>query len=277
MKENSNPSDIRVCIARVAGTNRDGDVKRCIEHLGIDAEILHFSDFMQKRKSLNDYHGLVFPGGFAYGDYIRAGAIWASKIKSSLLHDLQKFVEEGKPILGICNGFQVLVESGLLPGIDGVSEYPQVALSNNASGRFECRWIHLKNVNGGKCIFIEKLKRNSTIMLPVAHAEGRFLMNNSSRKKMLESLVKNDQIVFKYATEDGTEARGHYPQNPNGSLDDIAGICDKTGLILGLMPHPEDAFFGYQLPHWQNLPKVPKHGPGFSLFESFVKYISMRN
>jgi phosphoribosylformylglycinamidine synthase I len=268
----------RICIARVAGTNRDGDVKRCIEHFGIRADVVHVNELIKRKRELEDYEGLVFPGGFAYGDHVRAGAIWAAMLKSNLIDDLRDFVKDGNPILGVCNGFQVLVELGLLPGIDENSAYPEAALANNESGRFECRWVHLKNVNLGKCIFTSKVTKCGVVKVPIAHGEGRFSIENSQRLKALRFLKENDQIVFKYATPNGKEAKGRYPDNPNGSISDIAGICDRTGLIFGLMPHPEDAFFGYQLPDWhRSFPRIPKYGSGYSIFKSLADYVWSKN
>ncbi len=181
---------------RVAGTNRDVDAARCLENQGAIIDILHLNDLL-RRRNLHTYQGLVFPGGFAYGDYVRAGAIWAKRIQNFLGEDLKTFAESGKPILGICNGFQVLVEAGLLPYVD-LSEAPIVSLANNASGRFECRWVYLKARSDSRCIFTSGEKELRKY--PVAHGEGRFIAQSP---EVLEDSSRNGQIALQYAKPDG--------------------------------------------------------------------------
>jgi len=251
---------------RVGGTNRDLDVATCLEDQGAIVEILHLNDVL-RRRNLSTYHGLVFPGGFAYGDYVRAGAIWAKRIGSFLGEDLRAFAEAGKPILGICNGFQVLVEAGLLPWLD-FTESPMVSLASNASGHFECRWINLVPNNRVKCIFTKSLP--AVGKFPIAHGEGRFITQTPG---VLENLAKSDLIALQYSNSNGIIAQGTYPENPNGSELDIAGICSPSGTILGLMPHPENAYWGYQTPDWTERREIPSHGDGLSIFKSMVDYI----
>jgi phosphoribosylformylglycinamidine synthase I len=252
---------------RVGGTNRDMDVARALESLGVNVEVLHLNDVL-RRRNLFTYQGLVFPGGFAYGDYVRAGAIWGKRMLAFLKEDLRKFVEARKPILGICNGFQVLVEAGLLPGYDLFLEEPQVALANNSSGKFECRWVYLKKNAQSNCIFTKDMPE--VVRFPVAHGEGRFL---SGSLEIQNKIVEGNQIAVQYATNRGALSNGSYPSNPNGSSLDIAGICDPSGTIFGLMPHPEDAFFGYQMPGWTRQRKFDTHGDGYGIFKSMLDYI----
>jgi len=254
---------------RVAGTNRDVDAARCLEDQGAVVEILHLNDIL-RRRNLGTYHGLVFPGGFAYGDYVRAGAIWAKRIHNFLGEDLRAFAESGKPILGVCNGFQVLVEAGLLPYLD-YSESPVVSLASNASGKFECRWVHIKSNEHSPCIFTSSEKR--VRKFPVAHGEGRFITESS---KVLEDLSKNGQIALQYATSDGEVAEQKYTENPNGSELDIAGICSPSGTVMGLMPHPEDAYWGYQMPDWTKRRELPEYGDGLGIYKSMVDYIEAK-
>jgi len=152
--------DIRVCVMRVGGTNCDAETKRAFDELGARAEVLHLNEVVKSRNLL-DYNVLVFPGGFSYGDYVRAGAIWATGTLTKLRKDLKRFVEEERPILGICNGFQVLVEAGLLPAFKGVSEYPEAAFGTNIPIGYNCRWIYLKHENSGRCVFTQKIPKNS--------------------------------------------------------------------------------------------------------------------
>jgi phosphoribosylformylglycinamidine synthase I len=254
---------------RVGGTNRDIDAARALENLGVNVEVLHLNDIL-RRRNLFTYQGLVFPGGFAYGDYVRAGAIWGKKMLAFLKEDLRKFVEAKKPILGICNGFQVLVEAGLLPGFNFLLEEPQAALASNASSKFECRWVYMKKNPNSNCIFIKEVP--DVVRFPVAHAEGRFVVGN---QETMNRIVEGNQIVLQYSNKMGNLSNMSYPSNPNGSNMDIAGICDPSGTIFGLMPHPEDAFFGYQVPDWTRERKFNTYGDGYGIFKSMIDYIEM--
>jgi phosphoribosylformylglycinamidine synthase subunit PurQ / glutaminase len=258
--------NVRICVMRVAGTNRDLDASICLEDQGANVEILHLNEIL-RRRNLSSYHGLVLPGGFAYGDYVRAGAIWAKRIQTFLLEDLRLFAEAGKPILGICNGFQVLVEAGLLPYLD-FSDSPHVALASNASGKFECRWVNLISNEKSNCIFTNNF--SGVHRFPIAHGEGRFITQSS---EILENLSKNNQIVLQYSNPKGEPAFQKYPDNPNGSELDVAGICSLSGTVFGLMPHPEDAYWGHQMPDWTMKRDISKEGDGAGIFKSMIEYI----
>ena len=179
--------NIQVCILRTSGTNCDRETKRAFEEGGVQAEVRRSTQITNK--DLDQYHALVFPGGFSYGDYVRAGAIWAQEIKVRLGRGLQRFVDDGKPILGICNGFQVLVEIGLLPAINGTSEYPEMALATNLSARYECRWVaqneflYLKHENQGNCVFTREIPNGKLLQIPIAHTEGRILFPENRKKE----------------------------------------------------------------------------------------------
>jgi len=189
---------------------------------------------------------------------------------------LKQFVKEERPILGICNGFQVLVEAGLLPGLDGFSDLPQASLATNLPIGYRCMWVHLKHENKGKCIFTREIKEAEILHIPIAHAEGRFMFEKRKEKDYLEKLYENDQLVFRYCNEEGEHAEGKFPLNPNGAIHDIAGICDLTGTIFGLMPHPERAYYGWQQPEWTKHECVPQHGDGRLVFESIVEYLTKK-
>jgi len=267
--------DVKVCVMRVGGTNCDAETKRAFEDLGVKAEIVHLSQIVREKRLLS-YDALVFPGGFSFGDYVRAGAIWAKGIVAKLGGDLKRFVEKEKPVLGICNGFQVLVEAGLLPKFDGTSEYPQAALATNKPIGYRCMWVHLKHENSGKCIFTKEIPTGKVLRIPIAHAEGRFIFPKENEKEYLERLHDNDQLVFRYCSERGEYTDGKYPVNPNGAFHDIAGICSRDGTIFGLMPHPERAYYGWQLPDWTRQEQVPRYGDGKLIFESITEYLAKK-
>jgi len=268
--------EIRVCILRVGGTNCDAETKRSFESLGVRAEILHANEIV-KCQSIFDYQALVFPGGFAFGDYVRAGAIWAKWLLAKLEKDLDAFVDENRLILGICNGFQVLVEAGLLPGFEGISLYPDAALATNFPPGYNCRWIHLKHENGGKCLFTSKVPKGKVLRIPVAHSEGRFMFDKEKEQRFLEKLYENDQLVFRYCDERGEYANGRFPTNPNGSFHDVAGICNPEGTVFGLMPHPERAFYWWQQPDWTRQSRMSEYGDGKLIFDSLVSYLEKKS
>jgi len=267
--------EIKVCVLRVGGTNCDAETKRAFEGLGVRAEVVHVNKLV-KRGKLLDYHALIFPGGFSYGDYVRAGAIWAKWILAKLGKELKVFVDENRPILGICNGFQVLVEAGLLPGFEGMSPYPEASLATNIPPGYNCRWVYLKHENHGKCLFTSKIPRGKVLRVPVAHSEGRFIFTKEKEQFLLERLYENGQLVFRYCNKDGEYADGQYPANPNGSLHDIAGVCNPEGTIFGLMPHPERAFYWWQQPDWTKQMQMPQYGDGELIFESLVIYLERK-
>jgi phosphoribosylformylglycinamidine synthase len=266
---------------RVGGTNCDEETRRVFDSLGVKAEVVHTRSIIEKRNLL-DYHGLVFPGGFAYGDYVRAGAIWADILRDELGDSLHRFVESQRPVLGICNGFQVLIETGLLPGFGTGEGSVEMALAGNMPMGYRCTWttandyLYLKHENSGKCVFTQSIEKGKLLRIPIAHAEGRILLPKEREQEYFRKLVDGDQIVFRFARSNGTYAEELFPYNPNGSVWDMAGICNRSGTVMGLMPHPERAFFGYQLPDWTQL-RLPTYGDGKLIFESMINYIMKSN
>ena len=270
-----NRKEIKVCVLRVGGTNCDAETARAFKEFGVQAEVKHAAELARNR-SLLKYDVLVLPGGFSYGDYVRAGAIWAKWLLAKLGKELKAFVYENRPILGICNGFQVLVEAGLLPGFEGVARYPEAALAVNIPPGYNCRWIHLKHENGGKCIFTREIPKGKVLHIPVAHSEGRFLFAKEKQTKWLDRLYKTDQLVLRYCDEEGEYAGGEFPTNPNGSFHDIAGICNSDGTIFGLMPHPERAFYAWQQPDWTRKGQDQAYGDGRLIFESLIEHLTKK-
>ena len=268
------PEDVKVCVIRIEGTNCEDEMAGAFEMVGAKAEKVHLKQLhgqapADMRRSLEDYDILAFPGGFSAGDYVRAGAIFAARIKAGIGSDLKRFIEEGKPVLGVCNGFQILVELGLLPAMEGtMSEVPTAALYNNDSGRFECRPTVLRNDNRGKCIFTSGIKSKQMLSIPSAHAEGKLM---SMDPDFVQKLEDNDQIVFRYVCPDGSDAV--YPWNPNGSPSDIAGICNPAGNVLGMMPHPERVMTRYTHADWTRNPG-PAEGDGYRIFSSVIESLT---
>ena len=247
----------RALVLRTAGTNCDAEAVHACELAGAEVERLHIHRLLADPTLLERYHLLILPGGFSYGDDIGGGRILANEIRHRLAEPFERFTIEGKLVLGICNGFQVLVKSGLLPGgVPGPT--PTVTLTHNDSNRFEDRWVYLKAVSD-RCVFVE---RGEILYLPVAHAEGKFMTIDDD---VTEQLRTNDQIAFVY-----TDAQGRtigYPGNPNGSIHDIAGITSPNGRMLGLMPHPERHVSPYQHPSWTRRPPGPNdEGAGLAIF-----------
>jgi len=272
-------SKIRVCVLRIEGTNCEEESYQSFRRLGTKPEKVHLKQLVgmdvtsEEKRSLSDYQVLVFPGGFSSGDYVRAGAIFAARMKSKLSADLVDFVKSGKPVLGICNGFQILVEAGMLPAMTRVmAEYPEAVLGTNDSGRFECRPTVLKKVNRNSCVFTSKIPQEKLSLIPSAHAEGKLMFPLEKSRQIVRELEDNDQIVFKYVDPEGKIAG--YPWCPNGSTDNIAGICNRDGNVMGLMPHPERVFFRFTHPDWTRQPDGP--GDGRAVFESVLEYVTKK-
>ncbi len=254
----------KAAVITMEGTNNEGEAYLSLTYAGADAEIVHLKKFENSVKRLENYDLLFFPGGFSAGDYVRAGAIMAARIKARLMKDINSFVEEGKLIIGPCNGFQVLIELGLLPNTEGRMEI-EAALAQNISNRFEARTIYVK-VNDNNCAFLKQFNKNEIIKLPIAHMEGRFLVKNNT---VLSKIVKEHMNVLSYVNSQGEEDA--YPWNPNGSLMNIAGLCNAKGNVLGLMPHPERVFFKTTESDWTR--DKQGEGMGHRFFTSAIDYI----
>ena len=261
-----------VAVLRMEGTNCEQDIARAFAAAGAHSELVHINQITKGRVartrevSLSDHDILAIPGGFSAGDYVRAGAIFAARLRASASRELDHFHEERKPILGICNGFQVLVELGLLPGVTAArTGRPEAVLTNNTSDRYECRPT-LVRAEPGVCRYTKDMDTDAAVMFPSAHAEGRLLCAPPIDER---SLTKAGQVVFRYTTP--TSEAPAFPWNPNGSPGDVAGITDRTGTVLGLMPHPERALYGWQHPDWTRGRDPNARGDGLALFEAIVK------
>jgi len=257
------------------GLNCDYETEHALILAGAEADRVHINDIINDSgKILTDYHILVFGGGFSWADDHGAGVIFASKIKFNIEDQINQFIKDGKLVLGICNGFQSLVNLGLLPGFNGNYTERRVALTGNDKGNFIDSWVNLRINSESNCVFTKGI---DTIELPVRHAEGKFYASNDD----IESLFDYNQVVMQYADKKGDMANGQWPCNPNGSIRDIAGISDPTGRIFGLMPHPE-AFHSYtNHPDWTIKKEIlsrkgevtsNKIGDGIQIFRNAVKY-----
>lgn len=254
-------TQVKAIVLRAAGINCDVETQFALEQAGAQAERIHINKIIENKALLDDYQILVFPGGFSYGDDVAAGKILANQITHHLFDRVQDFVGQGKLVLGICNGFQVLVKTGILPGTG--QDKGDVTITDNDSAKFEDRWVHLAP-HAEHCVFVEK---GQQIYLPIAHAEGKVVVKHDT---VLEQLRTQGLIAYTYVDQQGQE--GSYPVNPNGSVASIAGLTDTTGRILGLMPHPERFVHKTHHPHWSRLRGA---GPcdGMALFNNAVAYV----
>lgn len=228
---------VKTLVLRTVGVNCDGETVAALEMAGAEVDLLHINELINNKK-MDDYKIMVIPGGFSYGDDLGAGVVLGNEIKMNLKEQLETFVEEGKILMGICNGFQVLMHTGILKG----------ALAQNASGKFECRWVRLK---ASPSLFTKDI---DYIEMPVAHGEGRLIGGGG-------------EVVFRYVDEKGNT--GEYPENPNGSVNGIAGITNEKGNVLGMMPHPERNLYSTSNPEWT---RGKKGGEGLKIYQNAVRY-----
>jgi phosphoribosylformylglycinamidine synthase len=255
----------RVLILRAPGTNCDVETAYAFERAGGRPERVHVNRLLEQPQLISDFQILCLPGGFSYGDDIAAGRILGSLLQHHLAAVLSEFKAAGKLILGICNGFQILMRTGLL--LEPTAAGPSAVLCLNESGKFEDRWVQLR-VEPGQSVFLAGLEQ---MYLPVAHAEGRFVIRDAATR---QQLLDHGQLVLRYATDDASSSAAvPYPANPNGSQENVAGICDATGHVCGLMPHPERYIDRTQHPRWTR-EQLAAEGDGLALFRNAVRFWS---
>jgi phosphoribosylformylglycinamidine synthase len=267
-------SSVKALVLTGYGLNCDIETAHAFELAGAQATRVHINALIDGSVSLEDFKIMAFIGGFSWGDDHGAGVVQAVRLKTNIGWNLRRFVEHGNLIIGICNGFQCLVNLGLLPGMDGDYTRRSVALTFNDCGNFRDDWVHLAVNEQSPCIFSRGMEK---LELPVRHGEGKFFTEND----ILDKLIRNHQIVLQYSHSDGSLCQGTYPANPNGSILDIAGICDPSGRIFGLMPHPEAYNHWTNHPNWSRERELIKRGkkklpdgvtPGIKIFKNAVDY-----
>ncbi len=259
---------VKVLVLCGYGINCDNEMLHGFELAGADAERVHVNELITGERKLRDYQILALPGGFSFGDDISAGKVLATRFRYNLEVPLHEFVTAGKLIIGVCNGFQAMVKLGILPGLNRDYRTQRVTLTFNDSGRFENRWVYL-DILESDCVFTRGMR---TLYLPVRHGEGKFVPKDPG---VLERLYKNKQVVARYVDAEGNENPA-YPWNPNGSIDGIAAICDETGRIFGMMPHPEAYLYATNHPCWtrQSLEgTLPSEGMGLQLFRNAIEHV----
>ena len=261
-------SDVRALVLRSAGTNCDGETLQALRMAGADCELVHLNALSDDPARLDDVSILSIAGGFSYGDYVAAGRVFGFELRRRLADPLHRFVERGGLVVGICNGFQILIELGMLPDPGLGPAGRGVALTDNESGRFECRWVTLRSEDC-VCPWIET---GDLLPVPVAHAEGRFVVRDP---ETLAGLYERRQVALTYvdpcAPDRGdANERVPYPWNPNGSIANIAGISDPTGRVLGLMPHPERNVLPWNHPQWTRMAERDE-GEGLGFFRRMVE------
>ena len=269
----TSPQELNVAVLRIEGTNCEDEAAAAFSQLGCNTEQVHLKQLLaeaQPHRQLADYDALFIPGGFSAGDYVRAGAIFAARLRAGLHAPLDEYINSGAPVLGVCNGFQILVETGALPGTpDGLSEGPQAVLHTNDSDRFECRTVMLRVEGNGDSPFTSHYEPGQVIAVPNAHAEGKLQLPEAR----LNALEQSGQVAFRYCDPEGKTSAG-YPWNPNGAPGDIAGITNPRGNVLGMMPHPERVFHGWQHSDWPSSGRDPAGpGDGRLLFEGGGRHL----
>jgi len=250
---------LRALVLYGYGINCENESKYAIEKSGGAAEIVHLNRLLEEPKMLENYNMLMIPGGFSFGDDLGSGKIFGNKMKFRLRENLEQFIKEGKLVLGICNGFQIIAKMGLLP----VPDFQQrVSLTTNDSGHYEDRWVILKVNQKSPCVFTKGM---DYLLVPVRHGEGKFVPKDEAT---MSELKRNDQVTVQYVDESGHLAG--FPYNPNGSIENVAGICDRSGRIFGMMPHPEAFNIPENCPLW--VKGNIKEPMGLRIFKNAVEY-----
>ncbi len=261
-------SDPSVLILTGHGLNCEAESAYAWERAGARVTLTPFNDILAEPRRLHDHEALMFIGGFSYGDHMGSGHVFARRARHRLREDLQRFIEAGKLVLGVCNGFQILVKLGLLPGLDGDYFTPRAALLPNDGGAYQNFWVRIRFESPSPCVFTRGLR---TMDLPIRHGEGKFFMPDPA---LLERIETQGGVACRYIDPATGEPAGDFPHNPNGSMHAIAGLCDPTGRVFGLMPHPEAYLYRENHPLWSRSPPAAAgEGEGLLLFRNAVEYL----
>ena len=263
-------SSVPVLIITGHGLNCEEESRYAWQLAGAQPEFVHFSDLLAHPARLHDFAALMFIGGFAYGDHMTSGHVFAFRMKHRMSGELDKFINQGKLIMGVCNGFQIMVKLGLLPGLDREYFTQKLSIIQNDCGAFQNYWVRLRFESSSPCVFTRGL---SFVSLPIRHGEGKVFALDKNLLKQVEAL---GCVPCRYADPSSGEATQEYPHNPNGSLNAIAGLCDPTGRIFGMMPHPEAYVYPENHPQWELQMlhgTLPEHGLGLALFRNAVEHL----
>ena len=262
-------SKVKALVITGFGLNCEKETTAAFEYVGAEVSMVHLNDLIAGKRSLKDFQILAFIGGFSFGDHLGAGTVFANRVHFRLHDELKEFIADGKLIIGICNGFQTISRLGIVPALNGNYFVQQAALAHNDSGVFRDDWCVLRANPACPCVFTKGIDQ---IRLPLRHGEGKFVADAAT----LKQIEAKNLVAFRYANADGSLAT-EFPANPNGSLNSIAGICDETGRVFGLMPHPEAFLSPYNSPTWtadQLKGDLPKEGDGVVIFRNAVEYLA---
>ena len=262
-------SKVKALVITGFGLNCEKETTAAFEYVGAEVSMVHLNDLIAGKRSLKEFQILAFIGGFSFGDHLGAGTVFANRVHFRLHDELKEFIAAGKLIIGICNGFQTISRLGIVPALNGNYFVQQAALAHNDSGVFRDDWCVLRANPASPCVFTKGIDQ---IRLPLRHGEGKFVADAAT----LKQIEAKNLVAFRYANADGSLAT-EFPANPNGSLNSIAGICDETGRVFGLMPHPEAFLSPYNSPTWtadQLKGDLPKEGDGVVIFRNAVEYLA---
>jgi len=260
----------RILIITGYGLNCEAESQCAWERAGAEPEQIHLRDLLEKPARLHEFGGLMFIGGFSFGDHMGSGHVLAARMRHHLAEDLQRFINDGKLILGVCNGFQIMVKLGLLPGLDGEFFSPKMALIQNDCGAFQNFWIDVRFEQDSPSVFTRGV---DVMPMPIRHGEGKLYAPTA---EMLARVESEQCVACRYVNTESGDVATTFPENPNGSVNAIAGLNDPSGRILGMMPHPEAFLFPENHPTWtarKAETSVAKSGAGLKLFENAVAYL----
>ena len=262
--------DVKALVITGFGLNCESETAAACRLAGATPELIHLNELLSGRRTIEGFQFLCFIGGFSYGDHLGSGTVFANRVKFKLREQLEKFVADGNLVIGICNGFQTLTRLGMVPALDGDYFTQTAALAHNDSGLFRDDWCVLKADPESPCVFTKGIDQ---VRLPLRHGEGKFVADG----KVLEEIEKRHLAAVRYVDANGNPAT-EFPENPNGSTNSIAGICDPTGRVFGLMPHPEAFLSPFNAPDWSSVKaltgKIPEEGEGAIFFRNAVDYIT---